>query len=94
MLNKFSYGTNPFYNYISLIDTKKHLAEDSLKSEKHLENMEVVQASLGCWTQLPYQDPLWSRHTRRQWFSHKVRHLLAPCVRLLQPQRWLFSQGM
>ena len=46
VLNNFLYGTNPFYNYPGLFDAKKHLAEDNLKSEKHLENIEVVSVLL------------------------------------------------
>ncbi|MFM7983225.1 MAG: hypothetical protein ACKPKO_28285, partial [Candidatus Fonsibacter sp.] len=43
-LHNFIYGTNPFYNYLGLINVKNHLAEDNLKSEKHLEKTEVVIA--------------------------------------------------
>ena len=46
VLNNFIYGTNPFYNYLGLIDAKNHLAEDNLRSEKHLEKIEVVKALL------------------------------------------------
>ena len=45
-LNNFVYGTNPFYNYLGLIDTRNHKAEDNLKSEKQLENIEIVRALL------------------------------------------------
>ena len=46
VLNNFIYDASPFYNYLGLIDVNNHLAEDNLKSEKHLENIEVVQALL------------------------------------------------
>ncbi len=46
LLNNFIYGASPFYNYLSLIDAKNNLAEDDLKSQKHLENIEVVSALL------------------------------------------------
>ena len=46
VLNNFIYGTNPLYNYLGLIDAKNHLAEDNLKSKKHLEKIEIVQVLL------------------------------------------------
>ncbi|MFM7982515.1 MAG: hypothetical protein ACKPKO_24655, partial [Candidatus Fonsibacter sp.] len=44
VLKNVIYGTNPFYNYLGLIDVQNHLAEDNLKSEKRLENTEIAQA--------------------------------------------------
>ena len=32
-LKSFLYGTNPLNNYVGLIDTRSHEAEDNLKSE-------------------------------------------------------------
>ncbi len=46
VLNNLTYGTNPFCNYLGLIDAIKHLAESNLKSETHLENIEVMSALL------------------------------------------------
>ena len=44
--NNFIYGTNPSYNYLGLIDTRNHKAEDNLKSERQLERIGIVKAVL------------------------------------------------
>ena len=45
-LKNFLYGTNPFNNYIDLIDTRNHEAEGSLKSEKQLAKIDIVRTLL------------------------------------------------
>jgi hypothetical protein len=45
-LNSFLYGTNPLNNYVGLIDTRNHEAEDNLKSEKQLAKIDIVRALL------------------------------------------------
>ena len=45
-LKSFLYGTNPLNNYVSLIDSRNHEAEDNLKSEKQLAKIEIVRALL------------------------------------------------
>ena len=45
-LKSFLYGTNPLNNYVSLIDTRNHEAEDNLKSEKQLAKIDIVRALL------------------------------------------------
>ncbi|MFM7985664.1 MAG: hypothetical protein ACKPKO_40765 [Candidatus Fonsibacter sp.] len=46
VLKNFLYGTNLLQNYVGLIDVRNHYAEDNLKSEKHLSNIEIVRALL------------------------------------------------
>ena len=45
-LKNFLYGANPLHNYIGLIDTRNHEAEDNLKSEQQLAKIEIVRALL------------------------------------------------
>ena len=45
-LNNFIYGTNPFYNYLGLIDTRNHKAEGNLKSEKQHDKIHIIRALL------------------------------------------------
>ena len=45
MIKSPPYGAHPFfYIFLGLIGTKNHLREDNLKSDKHLENIEIVSA--------------------------------------------------
>jgi hypothetical protein len=46
VLNNFLYDTNLFYNYLSRIDTKNHMPQDSLKSEKNIAHIKIVTALL------------------------------------------------
>ena len=46
VLKNFLYGTNPLQNYLGLVDTRNHEAEDNLKSEKQLSNIEILRALL------------------------------------------------
>ncbi len=45
-LKNFLYGTNLLNNYIGLIDTGNHEAEDNLKSEKQIVKIDIVRALL------------------------------------------------
>ncbi|MFM7984859.1 MAG: hypothetical protein ACKPKO_36620, partial [Candidatus Fonsibacter sp.] len=45
VLNNLLYGTNPLQNFVGLIDNRNHDAEDNLKSEKQLSNIESGR----CW---------------------------------------------
>ena len=46
MLPNFLYGTNPFRNFLALVDVQNHRAEDNLRSDKFLEQARIVNRLL------------------------------------------------
>jgi stalled ribosome alternative rescue factor ArfA len=45
-LKSFLYGTNPLNNYVGLIDSRNHEAEDNLRSDKQIEKVKVARRLL------------------------------------------------
>ena len=74
VLNSFIYDTNPFYNDLSLIYAKNRISEGNLKSEKHLENIEIVSvllARLG-WASRADEDRLTQEDVRTSFVESVV----------------------
>ena len=46
ILKNFLYGNDPFRNFLALVDVRNHWAEDNLRSEKFLEQVQLVNRLL------------------------------------------------
>ncbi|MFM7983219.1 MAG: hypothetical protein ACKPKO_28255, partial [Candidatus Fonsibacter sp.] len=73
-MNNFLYSTSPLNNYVGLIDARNHDAEDNLKSEKKLSNIEIVRAlleKLG-WDNARDEDAIRKEEVKRRFTNNVV----------------------